>query len=61
MKSVVLLLCCLVGLSHCVLIEWTASDYPNPQEDPEACGRYKSSYVCDPNKLISKRAGKIVA
>ncbi|XP_045197765.1 uncharacterized protein LOC123552288 [Mercenaria mercenaria] len=58
MKSLVLLLCSVIGLSHCVLIEWTAKDYPNPQDDPEACGRYpdKPSYVCDPNGLISRKA-----
>lgn len=58
MKWTILLLCSLVGLSQCVLIEWTAADYPNPRDDPEACGRYESSFVCDPNGIISKQAGK---
>lgn len=60
MKCVVFLLCGLLGVAQCVLREWTASDYPNPQDDPKACGRYESSFVCDPNKLISKKSGIVI-
>ncbi|KAL4233423.1 hypothetical protein ACF0H5_008104 [Mactra antiquata] len=54
----VILVCCLFGISHGAMIEWTSQDYPNPQEMPELCGRYTDtpSYVCDPNGLISKKS-----
>lgn len=53
----VLLMLWAAGLGQCVLIEWTAKDFPNPQDDPAACGRYpnKPSYVCDPNGIISTK------
>lgn len=53
-----LLLCGIFALAQCAMIEWTAKDYPNPQEDPAACGRYadKPSFVCDPNGIISTKS-----
>ena len=38
----------------------TLEDYPNPQTDPESCGRYmhEPSFLCDPAKLLSEQDGK---
>ena len=38
-------------------VAWDKTLFPNPQKDPVACGRMSSSYVCDPQGLISKVQG----
>lgn len=38
---------------------WTFSHFPNPQTDPEKCGREHPSYVCDPAHVLTTVEGKI--
>jgi len=52
----------LVAMALTVLVtvqakEWTAAEYPNPQDKAEyyKCGRRAPSYVCDPDGLISRQ------
>jgi hypothetical protein len=40
---------------------WDVNDFPNPRYDVTKCSRSgKSSYVCDPNKLLSLSEGESV-
>lgn len=31
---------------------WTASNFPNPQKDPAACGLKQSGWICDPDHIL---------
>ena len=34
--------------------------YPNPQDNPDECGRGdKRSYLCDPDKILNPGEGKL--
>lgn len=35
-------------------------DYPNPQYNPEACGRASPSWVCDPSHILGANTGKYI-
>lgn len=59
MKTSLVLLVLGLVLDHCLsqtaLSEWNADNYPNPQTDHIACGRYEKSLLCDPNSLLTTK------
>lgn len=48
----------LIGAILCKAVEdWTADMFPNPQEEPERCGRSRKSFICDPDHILSPDDG----
>lgn len=37
---------------------WNKEDYPNPYEKPPYCSRTKPSFVCDPDRILTRKEGK---
>lgn len=33
--------------------EFSRSDFPNPQTDPQSCGRQRASWLCDPSGILT--------
>lgn len=55
MKCFVLYVNVLLGLASVALcLGWTPETIPNPWELPEACGRAVSSWVCDPDRVMTQ-------
>lgn len=38
---------------------WRVEDYPHPIRHPRYCNRYSASFVCDPDRVIGKKQGKM--
>ncbi|KAH6943261.1 hypothetical protein HPB50_017987 [Hyalomma asiaticum] len=34
---------------------WRVDEYPHPMTQPRYCNRYRPSYVCDPDRVITKK------
>ena len=45
------------SLAPSIREKWKLADYPNPQLDPEACGRGHRSWVCDPSGMLTPKEG----
>ncbi|KAH7944403.1 hypothetical protein HPB52_019052 [Rhipicephalus sanguineus] len=37
---------------------WRVDEYPHPLTQPRYCNRYRPSFVCDPDRVMSKKQGK---
>ncbi|XP_060080133.1 uncharacterized protein LOC132559519 [Ylistrum balloti] len=68
MDSLVVVLL-LIGTGYCqnngdlaTIMEWEASQMPDPYTNPKACGRYenKPAYVCDPNNILPAKGADIL-
>ena len=39
---------------------WNKEDYPNPFERPPFCKRPTSSYICDPDMILTQQQGILI-
>jgi hypothetical protein len=39
---------------------WTSENFPDPQKDPQACGRDVTGWVCSPDKLVKPESLAVI-
>lgn len=53
---------CFLSFSNAVVARWSSDRFPNPQTNPDACGRNGKprSFICDPDALLSVKSKDVI-